>query len=97
MTEMGDLFRALKEESSRKRADNRVNGAALLHKNDVAFESKNDGAHLIVDAGVKGKIDYWPGTGRWTVRLGGRTGRGINKLLGMIKNKHEEKLFRDVA
>lgn len=56
-----DVKPAMQEASKQRRAFNRDSSAALLRANGVQFESKNDGAHLIVHA--KGRVfDFWPGT-----------------------------------
>jgi len=39
----------------------------MLDKNDIMYEVKNDGIHLIVE-GNDGFIDYYPTTGNWKVR-----------------------------
>ena len=77
MGDMGDDFRAMKAHSQEKRARNREYGAKALREAGVPFESKNDGAHLI----VKSAINYWPGTGLWSERSGSAKGRGIKSLL----------------
>lgn len=74
-----DVFKELRKESQRKRADNREYARLVLEASGHYFEVKNDGAHLIVDAAL-GKIDYWPGTGLWICRYGPR-GRGLQPLM----------------
>lgn len=91
MGDMGDYWRdvtpALKERSQQKRASNRENGAARLTAAGIQFESKNDGAHLIVRTNDH-VIDYWPGTGKWITRgRAPKTGRGIARLLKHIKEQ----------
>ncbi|CEL30253.1 hypothetical protein [Pseudomonas fluorescens] len=72
-----------KGESEARRADNREKSAALLTEHGVQFEAKNMGAHLIVsyDGHV---IDFWPGTGKYIPRGGGRSGRGVFNLLKSV-------------
>lgn len=79
MGDMGDDFRAWKQERVAKRASQRENGAKLLREAGIAFEEKNIGAHLIVSHAGK-VIDYWPGTGKWKIR-DGKLGRGVFPLL----------------
>lgn len=92
MGDMGDFWRdvkpALKERSQQKRASNRQNGAAQLAAAGFLFESKNDGAHLIVQA-KDHVVDYWPGTGKWMTRGSrfGVTARGIARLLQHLKEQ----------
>lgn len=68
-----------------KRARNRERGTEILKEHGIAFQSKNDGAHLIVKH--DGKIaDYWPGTGKFIFREGGE-GRGVFNLLRALEVK----------
>lgn len=94
MGDMGDYWRDVKpglaEISKQKRAANRQNGAARLAAAAIQFESKNDGAHLIVQ-GPGYVVDYWPGTGKWITR-GCRftlTGRGIARLIKHLESSHD--------
>ncbi len=83
MSDLGDTFNALREDSKAKRANNRASSAELLRKAGIAFESRNGGAHLIVsDARVI--VDFWPGTGLWISRGGTRRGRGVRKLIRFV-------------
>ena len=84
MSEIGDDFKALKERGQRKRANNRQASPELLTKANIEYETKNLGAHLIVDAGDH-KVDFWPGTGRWIDRKGKR-GFGVRKLIEHVYN-----------
>ena len=75
------LFYADQADRSKiKRARNRERGAHMLHERGVKFESKNAGAHLIVQT-KSGVVDYWPGTGKFIPRPAGKSGRGIFNLL----------------
>lgn len=69
-----------------KRASNREYGHAKLTELKIPFESKNNGAHLIV-TGPDGLIDFWPATGKFKIRATGESDRGIRKL---IKHVQEE-------
>lgn len=79
MGDMGDDFRAWKQDRIAKRAANRDYGAKYLADMGVHFEAKNDGAHLIVSHAGK-VFDYWPGTGKFKEREG-KWGRGIVNLM----------------
>lgn len=68
------------EESKERRGRNRESAQQILTRAEVSFESKNDGAHLIVTHGGK-TVDFWPGTGLWQVRPRGKQGRGVFNLL----------------
>ncbi|CUJ58834.1 Uncharacterised protein [Achromobacter xylosoxidans] len=85
MGDMGDFWAdvkpALKERSRQKRADNREQSARMLSEAGIQFQSKNEGAHLIV-AGYKGHVyDFWPGTGLWRMRGSSRDHRGVRSLI----------------
>jgi hypothetical protein len=66
--DLGETFRAMKEHSQQKRARNRESSAAVLTRNGLQFESKNNGSHLIVTMPDGSKVDFWPGTGLWHTR-----------------------------
>lgn len=84
MSDVGDDYRALREESQKKRADNRQSSAIYLQEKDIPFESKNGGAHLVVE-GRDCFIDFWPGTGKWITR-NGQKGFGVANLVNFIKS-----------
>lgn len=77
---MGDFWRDVKAARQEKRADNRAASADLLRSAGIPFESKNNGAHLIVSAMGK-TIDFWPGTGLWMVRGERKQYRGVRRLI----------------
>jgi hypothetical protein len=85
MGDMGDDFRAWKEQGKQKREDNRKYSPQVLKTEGVKFDRKNWGAHLIVH-GNNETIDFWPGTGKWIVR-GGKTSRGVFALIKYIKKQ----------
>lgn len=82
-----DDLRAISQE---RRAANRESSAAMLGGAGIAFEMKNDGAHLIVRHG--GVVaDFWPGTGKFNIRgsLGSdgklRYERGVRLLIKRLR------------
>jgi len=85
MGDMGDDFRALRQHQKDKRAKNTKSSTEILAENRIGFESKNFGSHLIV-TGSKGKIDFWPSTGKWRDRNNQWQGRGVIGLLKRLKN-----------
>lgn len=76
---MKEGFKFMHELSQAKRSHNREHSAALLENSGIAFERKNDGAHLIILS--KAKIDFYPGTGLWRVRGENKNHRGVRPLL----------------
>ncbi len=69
-------FHTMREASKQRRAGNREQSTAELVKAGVFFETKNHGTHLIV-----GDYDFFPGTGLWSHRKSGTTGRGVFNLI----------------
>ena len=83
MSELGDTFRAMKDESKERRRSHRDNALILLKQAGILFEEKNGGAHLIVK-GNDAYIDFWPGTGRWIPRDTKKKGFGVRNLIKYI-------------
>lgn len=83
MSDVGEAFAGMREESARKRASNRENARQILFTNRVVFDERNGGAHLIVKRDDAPFADFWPGTGLWITRDRDRRirGRGIFQLL----------------
>lgn len=83
MSDMGDDFRAWNAAKAAKRAKNRAESTSLLQKEGIEFESRNDGAHLIIHHAKLGHINFWPGTGKFQTATG--AGRGVFKLIKLVK------------
>ena len=81
MSDIGEIFAGQREASQAKRASNREASRRLLDDADVAFTVHNDGAHLVVEQ----RWDFWPGTGKWIDRQGGKYRRGVFTLLRAIR------------
>lgn len=82
MSELGELYKGLKEAKSEKKKDNKENSTKLLTEHDVEFESRNNGVHLIVYAEGDKLIDFWPSTGLWIRRWHTqKRERGVMRLL----------------
>jgi len=80
MSEIGEVFKIIKEEGKKKKAKNLVSSTQILADKGIQFESKNRGVHLVVNH--NGKIaDFWPSTGKFNIR--GEVGyhRGVKNLL----------------
>jgi len=86
MSELGEIFKELKLVSQEKRAHNRERSAEFLRSEGIPFIRKNCGSHLIVTS-LDGLIDFWPGTGKFIARSGGK-GRGVKNLIKLCV--HEE-------
>lgn len=83
--EINDTYRAVKAYKQQKRADNRQSSPQLLEANGIKFETKNMGAHLIIDHKTLGKVDFWPGTGLFHFRKSKARGRGVRNLIKRLK------------
>lgn len=78
--DLSELYRAHREQSQARRARNRANSAAILQRHSVKFETRNDGAHLIVTHNGQ-TFDFWPGTGKFVRRGESRYRCGVFNLL----------------
>ena len=83
MSEIGEIFGAMREAGRERRRSNLERSTALLQERGVRFESNNGGIHLIVRGGGL-VVDYWPSTGLFIVRGSGRKGRGGFNLLEKV-------------
>lgn len=82
MGDMGEVFQDYTRLRKEKRRSNTENSTELLRQQGVPFESRNGGAHLIVD----GVADFWPSTGLYIPR--DRTygkDRGVMRLLKFVR------------
>ena len=82
------MYEAIKKRSQEKRGSNREQSTNILTEKGVIFESKNNGAHLVIQ-GNSCVIDFWPGTGRWITRQGTK-GFGVFNLLNEIGDNLNE-------
>lgn len=79
MSEIGDMFKAIKEIRQIKRRTNLAKNTEILVEKGVHFESFNWGSHLKVRG-----YDFWPSTGK--IMLSGvDKGRGIKRLLQLLE------------
>jgi len=84
---MRDLERSAQigfaQESKERRNRNRQFSAVCLRSYDIDFETKNEGAHLVIALPDR-VIDFWPGTGLFTDRHTKQNGRGVHNLVKKI-------------
>lgn len=76
----------LAEESKSRRRSNRESSAQILRDKGIQFQSRNCGAHLIVECNGE-TIDFWPGTGKWIRRMypvWPQNGRGVFEMLKVL-------------
>lgn len=90
--EQKKTMRETKEETLRKKKEAREEIIAILNRNNVKFESFNDGIHLVVRVGnPQILVDFWPSGGLWLARETGHSGRGVFKLLDFVIQHREKK------
>lgn len=90
MSEIGETFKAYKEERQRKRRDNATSSIEMLKRMGVEFVVCNA---AIPHLRVCKDIDFWPSTGTWRRRgATGRVveGRGVRNLLREIECRERE-------
>lgn len=78
MSELGELFKDLREERKEKRAANKELSVALLQDKGVSYKRLSDD-HLRV-----GEFDYWPSTGLFMHTKTKKRGRGVFNLLKLV-------------
>lgn len=79
--ELKNDFRFMQELHKEKTAHNRVNSAEILKRRGILFETRNNGVHLMIETAA-GRINFWPGTGKYT---GAANGRGVFNLFEAIR------------
>jgi hypothetical protein len=77
-----EVYRALRERSQQKRADNREASVKLLRDRGIEFTEHNNGAHLKI-----GNIDFYPGTGLWINVKARLKRRGVRGPLRHLRDK----------
>ena len=89
MSEIAEVFSEANRISKSKRAYNRKQAPKILAEHNIEYESKNNGAHLIL-FGHRYAIDFWPGTGKWQCREEENAyGRGIFEMIDYIRGLPE--------
>jgi len=75
------------KQKTMKRSALRTTGASALVAAGIYFDSKNEGAHLVVSLNKDGNplADYWPGANHWRTRKGGIRGRGAESLISYLQ------------
>lgn len=86
MSEFAEDMNAYREYCRGKKQRNREYSTALLVKEGIPFECRNDGAHLMIET-AKGRVNFYPSTGLYN---GALTGRGVKSLLKELKGFEDE-------
>jgi hypothetical protein len=78
MSELGDIFKAHREEAKLRKTKNAESSTALLNEKKVQYEVLSE-SHLRV-----GDWDFWPSTGLFIHVKTKKRGRGVYNLLKKI-------------
>lgn len=89
MGDVGEAWKVTKDirkaYSVAKRLKNYEYAINVFKTNNISYLLKNGGYHLIVNHN-KMVIDYWPTTGKFSIRGSGIYQRGINKLMKKLSD-----------
>lgn len=80
MSEQCKIFNAIKGLSQENRKRIRDWSTNYLKRNNIEFTSHNNGIHLKV-----GDYDFWPSTGMFLHKKTRTKGRGVFKLVKLLK------------
>lgn len=78
MSDLGETFKAYKQDRKAKKETNLLQSLQLLDKHHVSYKilSSNNGHVRIGD-----RVDFWCSTGTWYDRYKKRKGRGVFNLI----------------
>lgn len=85
--EQVQVWESERKYSQEKRARNRRRSSEILQEKGWRFETRNEGAHLIVE----GRWDFWPGTGLFIDRKTKARKRGVFNLMKVLKRELGER------
>ena len=83
MSEEAEMWEKHNSFLKERKKNNKVFSIDVLDKNNINYVSRNDEILLIVE----NKYNFYPTTGKITTRQGKDMGRGVYKLLKLLKNK----------
>ena len=81
MSEFAEDMKLFNQHFKEKKQRNREYSTALLIKEGIEFEIRNDGLHLMIETS-KGRVNFYPSTGLYN---GAINGRGVKNLLKELK------------
>ncbi len=88
MSDLRELFHALKVESHRKRQANYKASLAWLDAEGIPYRICNE---LTMHTLVMERIDFWPSTGKWKERKKFMPfRRGVKSLIAYVKKESNE-------
>jgi len=62
---MGDIFREHRQHRQGKHREWRRANMEVVGASGFPYAEKNGGEQLVFDAGSRGKVSFYPSTGRW--------------------------------
>ena len=92
MSEFAETQKAFREYFREKRQTNKEQSTALLIEKGIKFESRNDGAHLMIET-AKGRVNFYPSTGLYNGAFEGRGVFNLLKDLNLLKPEFTEDVF----
>lgn len=99
MSEIGELYAATKEirkvESVKRKERNKHSSIKMLIDNNINFEEKNGGTHLVVKNNEY-TADFWPTTGKFNIRGDNRYFRGVRLLIKIVRGDYSEQQFKSL-
>lgn len=99
MSEIGELYAATREirkvESARRKERNKQGSVKMLIDNNINFEEKNGGTHLVVKHNEY-TADFWPTTGKFNIRGDKRYFRGVRLLIKIVRGDYIEQQFKSL-
>ncbi|MFK3558305.1 hypothetical protein [Pasteurella multocida] len=91
MREIESAFLAYKQARKQVKQKNQEQNTSLLKELNIGFESKINGAYLVIKHNSK-TLDFYPSTGLWWDRENkSKQYRGIRKLIDYITENNNEK------
>jgi hypothetical protein len=85
MSEIGEMWAAVKAQQREEKAVRRAESAAALERAGYSFSEHNNGLHLIIYRPY-GTFDFWPSTGKWMQRGTKVKRHGLVHLLAALKS-----------
>lgn len=84
MSEMGEIYKALKESKKKDKEVALVNSMSILKQHRVSFTKHNDGWHLVIRIAGRSVADFWPSTQKYKIRSTSQYGRGVYRMLEVL-------------
>lgn len=80
MSDLGDTFKAMREDSRKRRTQNHCRALEALRAHGITVEILSSHHYRI------GRFDFWPSTGKFLNRETKKYSRGVDNLIKQIKH-----------